>query len=178
MDCGQYLPWYLCPGSTVCGIYRSFHVGLDRMGKAGLEKLKSVEWETFDHVADIGIRGFGATLEEAFENGARALFSIMVEDLSRIAPEETVPVSCSSFDLTGLFIAWINELLAQADIRGMVFREFTTEITDVNLQGTARGQKWENSVAGRGIEVKGATFTEALVKKKEGLWVAQCVVDV
>jgi SHS2 domain-containing protein len=30
----------------------------------------------------------------------------------------------------------------------------------------------------KGIEVKGATFTEAVVEKKDGLWVAQCVVDV
>jgi SHS2 domain-containing protein len=148
------------------------------MGEKGMGKLKSGGWETFDHVADIGIRGYGSTLDEAFENGARALFSLMVDDFTMIALEDTVPVNCSSYDLTGLFVAWINELIAQADIEEMVFREFTVEIKDVNLSASATGQKWERTKAGRGIEVKGATFTEALVREQDGLWVAQCVVDV
>ena len=29
-------------------------------------------YETFEHQADIGIRGFGATMEEAFANAATA----------------------------------------------------------------------------------------------------------
>ena len=148
------------------------------MGKKGLEKLKHFMWETFDHVADIGVRGFGRSVEEAFANGAMALFSIMIEDLSRVEAEETVHISCSSFDMVGLFVAWLNELLAQADIREMVFNKFTLEVNNVNLDGTAMGQNWDNCSAGRGIEVKGATFTEAAVEKKDGLWVAQCVVDV
>ncbi len=148
------------------------------MGEKGLGKLKSAGWETFDHVADIGIRGIGASVEEAFENGAKALFSLMVDDISMIEVEDTVPIECSSFDLTGLFVAWINELIAQADIKEMVFREFTVEIRGVNLKGSAAGQNWVKSQAGRGIEVKGATFTEALVQERDGLWVAQCVVDV
>ena len=148
------------------------------MGKKEMGKLRPVMWETFDHAADIGIRGFGSSLEEAFENGARALFSIMVEDLSKIVPERAVEISCSSFDLTGLFVAWINELLAQADIRGMVFKDFAVGLNNLDLKGTARGQKWERCAAGRGIEVKGATFAEAAVEKKDGLWIAQCVVDV
>lgn len=135
-------------------------------------------WETFDHVADIGIRGFGHSIEEAFENGAMALFSIMIEDLSRVESEERVHIICSSFDMVGLFIAWLNELLTQADIREMVFNKFTLEVNSVNLDGTAMGQKWDNCRVERGIEVKGATFTEAAVEKKNGLWVAQCVVDV
>ena len=135
-------------------------------------------WETFDHVADIGVRGFGRSVEEAFENGATALFSIMIEDVSRVEAEERVHISCSSFDMVGLFVAWLNELLTQSDIREMVFNKFTLEVDNVTLEGSATGQKWDNCAVERGIEVKGATFTEAAVEKKDGLWVAQCVVDV
>ncbi len=152
-------------------------MGLDRMGEAGMGELKT-KWETFDHVADIGIRGFGHSVEEAFENAAKALFSIMVEDISKIIPAEEVRISCTSSDLVGLFVAWINELVAQADIMQMVFSEFTVNINNVNLNGTAKGQKWPDILEGRGTEVKGATFTEARVEKRNGLWVAQCVVDV
>ncbi|RUM87501.1 MAG: archease [Thermodesulfatator sp.] len=148
------------------------------MGQEGMEKLRGAGWETFDHVADIGVRGIGLTVEEAFENGAKALFSIMVEDLSEVIPRETVPVSCSSYDLTGLFVAWLNELIGVADIREMVFREFTVQINNVSLKGTAKGQRWDQGNISRGIEVKGATFTKAIVEKSNGFYVAQCVVDV
>ena len=143
-----------------------------------MANVKAPMWETFDHMADIGIRGYGRTMEEAFENGARALFSILVEDLSEVLPEVTEGVSCSSFDVVGLFVAWINELIALADIKQMVFSEFKTHIAKMELTGTAAGQKWDLLGGHKGIEVKGATFTEALVEKREGLWIAQCVVDV
>ena len=137
-------------------------------------------WETFDHVADIGVRGFGRNLDEAFSNGAKAMFSIMVEDLSAVRSERAVEVSCSSFDLTGLFVAWLNELIAQADVREMVFCEFHPSVDRENLtlDGRALGQGWDTLECQRGIEVKGATFSEAEVKRVDGLWMAQCIVDV
>ncbi len=135
-------------------------------------------WETFDHIADIGIRGVGLTLEEAFENGAKALFSLMVQDISTVRPKSSKKIECSSYDLTGLFVAWINTLLAVADIEQMIFSTFKVQIDNLFLTGIAKGEKWERGRHERGIEVKGATFTEAKVEEKEGLWIAQCVVDV
>jgi len=134
--------------------------------------------QTFDHVADIGIRGIGRSLEEAFENGAKALFSIMVEDIGAVSCKQQQGLECSSYDLTGLFVAWINTLIGLADLKGMVFACFNVDIEDTHLRATVQGEKWSEKRHGRGIEVKGATFTEAKVEEKEGLWIAQCVVDV
>ncbi len=142
-----------------------------------MEELKP-GWQTFDHVADIGIRGIGRSLEEAFENGARALFSIMLEDISAISCKQKQRLECSSYDLTGLFVAWINALIGLSDLKGMVFSRFDVEIEGTRLKAIVQGEKWSEKIHGRGIEVKGATFTEAKVEEKEGLWIAQCVVDV
>ncbi len=152
-------------------------MGMDRMGKKKVEGVK-VGWQTFDHVADIGIRGVGKSCEEAFENGAKALFSLLVEDTSKISCTLDRHIQCESFDLTGLFVAWINSLIAKADIEEMVFWKFEVRIQELSLSATASGEKWQREKHGRGIEVKGATFTEAMVEKINGLWVAQCVVDV
>jgi SHS2 domain-containing protein len=52
-----------------------------------------VQFETFEHEADIGIRGFGGSMKEAFENAAVALYSVMV-NIDAINPvEEDVAVS-------------------------------------------------------------------------------------
>ncbi len=37
------------------------------------------EWEHYEHTADIGVRGYGSTLEEAFEAVALGLFDVMVD---------------------------------------------------------------------------------------------------
>ncbi len=137
-------------------------------------------WETFDHVADIGVRGFGRSLDEAFSNGARALFSIIVENLDLVRANEEKRIEASSFDLVGLFVAWLNKLLAISDLEGMVFSRFEPRVSQRDLVVSSKvfGEPWDKKRHGVGIEVKGATFSEARVEKINGLWVAQCIVDV
>ncbi len=179
MDRGKYISWNLRTGSTLRGLHRPFHLGMDRMGTKGMEKgIAAGKFETFDHLADIGIRGWGKTLEEAFENAAIAMFSIIVENLDRVTPQKQIEISCESIDREGLFVAWLNELLAQAGIRNMVFSRFKCHIQNLALEGLAYGERFDPNKHRRGIEVKGATFTQLAVRKQNGLWLAQCVVDV
>lgn len=140
--------------------------------------MKTVQYETFEHGADIGIRGHGATLEEAFVNGARALFSIVVDSLDNISPADSKAVKASSYDREGLFVAWLNALLAEADLENMVFCSFEVNIHGFELHGRAWGETPAPGHQERGVEVKGATFTELKVAREKGVWVAQCVVDV
>jgi len=134
--------------------------------------------ETFEHGADIGIRGKGKSVSEAFENGAKSMFSLLVEDLDTITPEKSVIISCESYDLEGLFVAWLNSLLAESDMQRLIFSDFKVKIHDLRLTGTAMGEPFDFSKHQRGVEVKGATFTELVVRQDGGWWIAQCVVDV
>lgn len=134
--------------------------------------------ETFDHEADIGVAGEGATLADAFEAAARAMFSIMY-DLDRVAPGIDVRVSCAASDDELLFVRWLNTLLAEADLRGLVFSEFALAgIAGHRLDGVARGELFDPDRHGRGVEVKGATLTELRVARGPAGWRAQTVVDV
>lgn len=135
-------------------------------------------FETFEHGADIGVRGRGRTVGEAFGNAARAMFSLMVEDIGTIRPEKTVHISCSSYDLEGLLTAWLNALLAEASISGLLFRDFTCSVADTSATGTATGEPFDPARHQPWVEVKGATFTELRVFEERGIWTAQCVVDV
>lgn len=135
-------------------------------------------FSTFEHKADIGVQGVGKTIEEAFENAAIAMFSIVVEELPSIHPQSEVTLHTESFDVEGLLVSWLNTLLAQADLRRMLFVSFKVKITETKLVGTAIGELFDETRHERGIEVKGATFSEVFVGKKNGKWVARCVVDV
>jgi SHS2 domain-containing protein len=138
----------------------------------------TASFETFEHGADIGIRGRGRTLSEAFENGAKSMYSLVVEGLDTVIPEKPVTISCESFDLECLFVTWLNSLLAESDIQRLIFSDFKVKIQDLKLTGTAMGEPFDFSRHRRGVEVKGATFTELAVRQEGDLWIAQCVVDV
>ena len=85
------------------------------------------EYETFEHEADVGVRGFGKTMEEAFQNGAKAMFSVMVE-LDKVDPKKKIGINCEALDNETLFVEWLNELLSTADIEDMVFFTLGTGI--------------------------------------------------
>jgi SHS2 domain-containing protein len=139
------------------------------MGRAG-------GYETFEHGADIGIRGIGRSLEEALVMAAKAVFGLMVDDVESVPPETRVEIRAEGFDAESLLLAWLNQLLAEADICGLVFSEFRVSVSGWSLEGAA----WGSGFAGRdpGVEVKAATYSQAGVFEREGMWIAQCVVDV
>jgi SHS2 domain-containing protein len=135
-------------------------------------------WDTFEHSADVGIRGWGPSLEQSFAQAACALSSLLVVNWQLAEPETWIDIQAESYDLDGLFVAWINELVAQFDIQGQVFCLFEPRIQGNLLQARVCGQSLLDRDWELGLEVKGATFAELFVGKVQGLWLAQCIVDV
>jgi SHS2 domain-containing protein len=132
---------------------------------------------TFDHDADIGVAGEGATLEEAFAAAAEAMFGIMVE-LEGVEPREEIRVACEAPDRELLFVEWLNALLSEADLRGLVLRRFEVAIDGERLRGRAWGERFDPARHAAGVEVKGATLTGLEVGRTDGGWRARTVVDV
>lgn len=87
-------------------------------------------YETFPHEADIGIRGIGKTIEEAFCEGAKAMFSVEV-DIEKVEPIKKIEIKCQAQNIEELFIEWLNALLAQASINEMVFSDFGVTIVSI-----------------------------------------------
>lgn len=132
---------------------------------------------TFRHDADVGVRGEGATLEEAFAAAARAMFGLMA-DLEGVRGTDTIEVACAAPDRELLFVAWLNALLAEADVRGLLLRDFEVAVEGDRLTGRARGERFDPARHTPGVEVKGATLTQLRVAKTRDGFVAQTVVDV
>jgi protein archease len=140
-------------------------------------------FEYFEHAADVGVRGFGATPEEAFAGAARALFSLVDEGLENVREEVGEPLSCEAPGIEELFVAFLNELISLADSRRLVFRRFDVRIETppsgpLRLTGRARGEAYDPSRHRGTVEPKGATYTALRVGREDGRWTAQCVVDV
>ncbi|MDY6941805.1 MAG: archease [Pseudomonadota bacterium] len=135
-------------------------------------------WEHFEHVADIGIRGTGATLEEAFEQAALALTAI-VTDPASVKPERAIQIRRTESDIELLFADWINALVYEIATRGMLFSQFDVAITQEGLTATVWGEAIDPARHQPAVEIKGATYTCLRVARaRNGDWVAECVVDV
>jgi SHS2 domain-containing protein len=142
--------------------------------------LESKIWsyEYFEHKADIGIRGIGKTLAEAFEQAALAIFEIMVET-KELELDKSQAVEVEGNDLDELLIAWLSELLFLKDIEGKMFSRFAiTSINNNKLIAKVYGEPIDASRHKLKLEVKAATYTQLIVEKKNDHWIAQCLVDV
>lgn len=135
-------------------------------------------WELFPHGADIGIRGFGTTRDAAFEQAAFAM-TAAVTDPQTVRPEIRVTLSCTAADKELLLVEWLNALVFEMATRGMLFSRFQVRSEGLTLEGEAWGEAVDVARHEPAAEVKGATLTALEVTQRDdGLWVAQCVVDV
>ena len=135
-------------------------------------------WEHFRHEADIGVRGVGPTREAAFEQAATALTAV-ITDPADVAAEQMVEVSCEAPDDELLLAEWLNALIYEMAVGGMLFARFEVAISDGELKGTAWGEPVDVAKHQPAVEVKGATYTALRVgRQPDRRWIAQCVVDV
>jgi SHS2 domain-containing protein len=135
-------------------------------------------WETFPHGADVGVRGYGASMSEAFANAAMALTSV-VTDPDLVRSRERVAIACQAPDAEVLLVDWLNQLVFRMSAEGLLFGRFEVEIGRDGLKATAFGEPLDPVRHAPAVEVKGATFTELQVARgADGRWRAQCVVDV
>lgn len=138
-------------------------------------------FETFEHKADIGIRGKGKSLEEAFCECAKALFSVIV-DLDSVNEESVNEFELEAENREELLVGFLSELLYLHDAEEMIYNRFDLYIIKEGeklvLKGKAFGEKIDLKKHGIKREVKAATYHQLKVEESSWNWIAQCVVDV
>ena len=134
-------------------------------------------WEHFEHGADIGVRGLGATKAEAFEQAGLALTAV-VADPAGVRPAERVALACEAPDDELLFAEWLNALVFEMATRKMLFSRFAVRLANGRLEAEAWGEPVDAARHQPAVEVKGATYTGLRVARQDAGWVAQTVVDV
>ncbi|MDP2810771.1 MAG: archease [Rhodocyclaceae bacterium] len=150
-----------------------------------------MNWETFAHEADIGVRGSGATLAAAFAGAATAMTAAIC-DPTRVAAREAVSIECAAPDEEMLLVDWLNALVYEMATRRMLFSRFEVSIevnpaegqgsgsgSPVHLTASAWGEPVDVARHQPAAEVKGVSFCELAVRQRpDGQWLAQCIVDV
>ena len=138
----------------------------------------ATRWEHYEHGADIGVRGFGATKASAFEQAALALTAVLV-DPGAVEAHERVSLACEAPDDELLFAEWLNALVYEMATRKMLFARFRVRIDGTRLTAEIWGEQTDVARHHPAVEVKGATYTTLQVgQDKDATWIAQTVVDV
>jgi SHS2 domain-containing protein len=141
-----------------------------------------VGWRHFDHDADMGIEGNGATAAEAFEQAALGMTAIVTA--APVRAQQRVTVTCQAPDLELLLVDWLNALIYEMSLGQRIFGRFAVSIEPrrdegFQLQGTAWGEPVDRQRHHPAVEIKGATLTAVEVRQNDrGRWHARCVVDV
>ena len=124
------------------------------------------KYELIEHTADIGLKACGETLDEAFANAARGMFSIIVETES-IIEEISRRVVVTADDIEGLLFEWLNSLLYYFDVETLLFRRFEmTEFEDSRLAAVCYGEPFDSSRHNLKLGVKSATYHQLEVDRE------------
>lgn len=138
-------------------------------------------YKYLEHEGEEGVLGIGNTPEEAFIEGAKALFNLMVQ-IEKVEPVKEIRVRTQSASMDTLFVEWLGELILLKDITGLIFSDFQAKISQsegiYKIEGKAFGEPIDVKKHGIKTEVKAATYHGLKFEEKEGKYYAQCVVDV
>lgn len=135
-------------------------------------------FEILEHTADIGLRAWGATLQEAFENAATALSAIVVE-LDDIEPRIAYPIAASGDDDQSLLVNWLNEALYYLDARRIVLRRFRIEhFGDGRVAGQAWGEPRDPVKHRPKVIVKGVTYHQLKIEQRAEGWTVEVFLDI
>ncbi len=126
------------------------------------------KYDLIDHTADAGVKAYGKTLSEAFENAAKGMFDI-ITDNSEVESTGQYNIELSAYDLEQLLVDFLSELLYLHSANNLVFGFFKIDVDEFNnrLKGTFYGEKFNLSKHKIGAEIKAVTYHMLEVKKNK-----------
>ncbi len=133
-------------------------------------------YEITEHTADIGIRAFGADVQELFINAARGMFDI-IADTHRIKPKEKAEIQEEATAADELLVAWLRELLYQYNTTGIIFNEFVIQsLSTTQIKAIAWGDRVPRDKIK--AEIKAVTYHALELKQAPQGYEAKVIFDV
>lgn len=134
-----------------------------------------------DHMTDALIEAYGTTLEEAFENAAKALCDTMI-DLKTVRPQREIKLSAKGNDLYSLLFDWLDNVMLLLVADGIAMSQFYVKIKQQHnnsyfLEGTARGEPLELDRHHYKVEIKAVTYHEMEIKQDKDIIIVRFLLD-
>ncbi|MBS3066255.1 archease [Candidatus Pacearchaeota archaeon] len=135
-----------------------------------------MKYKFLPHTADVKFKAYGKTLNESFENSALAMFNVMYT--GKIKSSKQIKFSIKGKDFENLLYLFLEKLLILLDSKNFLVSKIKVKINikDMSLNTLVYGDNSGNYSLNTGI--KSVTYNEMFVKKIDGKWVCQVVLDV
>jgi SHS2 domain-containing protein len=139
----------------------------------------SKPYEFFEHTADIGVRVYGATLAEVFENAATALYAALGQ-LAKAESGKRKEIKIEAVTLEDVFHDWLAELLYEVETKHVMYDKITVlEAGPGLMTAELEGGVVDFSRSETNEEIKAVTYHELRVEKlADGRWRATVIFDV
>jgi SHS2 domain-containing protein len=123
---------------------------------------KTEKFEFLEHTADVYIAAHGATLAEAFENAALAMFEVMT-DTEKVSPDLEDSVEVEAEDEYALLYIWLEVLLVKFETKNMLYSKFKISNIDETSEGfrvraVVWGEKFNAEKHTQKVGVKAVTY--------------------
>lgn len=135
-----------------------------------------------DHVADIGLEATGETFESALQDAGQGLLDLLV-DADTVQGRLATTISAVADDPDALFIAFLNAILAEQDIKRWFFHSIRVDGIEETggvwrVKATLWGEPIDLERHQVGNEVKAATYSGLDVDIQPGRVSVRCVLDI
>ena len=121
------------------------------------------------HTSDLYLEVSGNSLENLFEEAAKAMFS----ELGTGKGSEEFSVEAEAPEREELLVKWLENLLVEHEVSGNIFNKFMVKIEGNRLYGKAFGGPGEVSE-----NIKGVTFFGLKIWEEKGKYRARILFDI
>jgi len=140
------------------------------------------KFEFLEHTADVLISAHGASLEQAFENAALAMFEVMT-DTTKINPVEKDTFEVEAEDEYALLYSWLEALLVKFEVNGMLCSKFEILGLEDNSEGfklkaNVWGEKFNAEKHPQKVAVKAVTYHRMEIIKEHDKVTVEFILDI
>jgi SHS2 domain-containing protein len=117
-----------------------------------------------DHTADVQVRSWGTTLEEAYEQTALSLMTTISPDLWKISPQIEKIIKVEAEDKEALLFDFLSEFLYIFDVHKLIFSDIKIKYirktkNGFELESIMKGERFNIEKHSYGTEVKAITYS-------------------
>lgn len=144
---------------------------------------KTSGFKFVEHTADVKVKCWGPTLEEAFSQAAAGLMATITPNLALIDKRVERTIQVESEDKEALLYDFLSEFLFLFDVEGLVFGEIKVQSIEkrgeeFSLEASLQGEEFNKDKHEYGTEVKAITYSYMKIEQQEDRTNIEIVFDI
>jgi SHS2 domain-containing protein len=140
------------------------------------------KFEFLEHTADVYVRAYGTSMQQAYENSALAMFETMT-DSGKIKQTTEETLEAEAEDQYGLLYNWLEALLVKFETEGMLYSRFEIfewkeSAENFKIKARVWGEKFDSKRHPQKVAVKAVTYHRMVVICEPERVVLEFILDI